>query len=251
MERKEGVKYNEIISNLFFVIGLLIIVSALFIGKMGIYSEELGWWPVVIIGAVITLLSKFDKLANFTLGPIKAEMKKELEQAKATVEQLQDIAITTSEATLTNLMASSFMGGMTLRQKIGLHDKIIKTLKNIDVESEKVNKSEEIWRKGIALIYHRYIRVRTALYKSPHTVNFNAPENNKRAGEELEKLLDFSNWIAPSPEKIREVLNKHNIELDEVNNLVDDYAYFLKYNEVRDLEGFLVLDELAKQNRLR
>lgn len=76
-------------------------------------------WLALLIGVCITLLSRMDDIAEFSLGPLKARMTEKIEEADAVVVQLRRIAAALAEVTLTDLMASNFMGGLPLKEKVG------------------------------------------------------------------------------------------------------------------------------------
>jgi len=185
-------------------------------------------WVALIIGVFMTIISKFDRLVEFSLGPITAKMNQKIEEADVILKKLQNIALVSSEATLTDLMAGSFMGSMTLKQRMILHDKVVQALRGIGIEEKQILAAEDRWRKGITVIFCRAIRWRVKLQENGHHANFDAPKQNQEAGKELDNLSDFPNWTEPSPEKIREVLARYNICIESVNKWVDDYAYFME-----------------------
>jgi hypothetical protein len=224
--------------NILFWFGIIFTVIAPFAVKV-IFDVQSMVWVTFLIGMFVTFMSKFDKLAEFSLGPLTAKMRDKIKQAEATVDQLQKLALTTTEATLTDLIAGSFMGSMTLKKRIHLRNKLVQTLKDIGVPNDKINGVQSDWRKGISLIYHRNIRWRAACYKDSHQINTDAPEANKKAGEEIEASMDFSEWSAPSPAKIREILNKHKIKIEKVDKWVADYEHFLDCGEINNIDEFV------------
>lgn len=218
--------------------GIIFTIIAPFAVKV-IFNDMALVWVALIIGVFMTIISKFDCLVEFSLGPITAKMNQKIEEADVILKKLQNIALVSSEATLTDLMAGSFMGSMTLKQRMILHDKVVQALKDIGIDDKRILLAEERWRKGISVIFCRAIHWRVELRKDPHHVNLEAPKPNKEAGQELKNLSDFSNWTEPSPEKIKEVLKKYSLSLPEVDQWVDDYAYFLEHNVIRDLDAFV------------
>ncbi|NUO07407.1 MAG: hypothetical protein HUU08_01815 [Candidatus Brocadia sp.] len=49
-------------------------------------------------------------------------MKKVVHEANATIEQLRNVATTSARATLASLMADNFIDGMTMKNRLELHD---------------------------------------------------------------------------------------------------------------------------------
>lgn len=221
-----------------FWLGIFFTLSAPIV--IGIYFDNPSIsWVAALCGAFVTLMAKAESLAELSLGPVKAKMKEKLQEASATIEELRKIATATSEASLTELMSGSFMGGMNLQKRLELHDKVIKSLKEVGVTDTQIGEAEGDWRKGIAIIYHRAITKNIKQVADVNTINQNASENQKNAAEELQALLDFDNWAVPTPHQIKVVLKSHKIDSQEAENWLNDYEHFLKTNEIKNREQFV------------
>jgi hypothetical protein len=218
-----------------FGIGLLYSVVVPFI-VLYITQNESYVWMSLLVGVFITITSRFNELVEFSLGPLKAKMKEKIAQTEATLEQLRKVGVSTSGAILTSIMAENFSGGTTFRRRKELHDKIIKMLGGIGANEKEIQEAESDWIKGISVIYYREITWRVKLQKNINTINSAAPEENKAAGNELDLLLDFKNWLVPSPDKITEILSKNSIDIEKVNILLKDYEWFLNKNEIRNVD---------------
>lgn len=196
-------------------------------------------WIALLCGAFVTIIARFDALAEFSLGPLKARMKKAIDEATATIDQLQEIASSTSEAALTDLMAGSFMGSMSLAKRIEIHDRLISSLRKIGASDEQIASTEKDWRKGISVIYIRAITYVLEQRKKKNTINTKLSEERKLASKEIEKLNDFTIWKSALPDQIRDILKRHSIDDPAVNQWVDDYEYFLNKNEIRRTDQFV------------
>jgi len=204
-----------------------------------IYKSPNTIWVAALCGAFVTFMSKIESLAELSLGPVKAKMKETIREATASIENLQKVATVTSKATLTDLMAGGFMGGMRLEKRLELHDEVIESLKEIGASQEQLAEAESDWKKGIAIVYHRAIRKAVEERKHPNRVNPEASEAQKNAGKEIKDLLDFENWAVPSPHQIKVILKKYNIDSTQVNKWIEDYDHFLKTNDIRNREEFI------------
>lgn len=194
-------------------------------------------WISLMVGVFLTLISRFNDFAEFSLGPIKARMTEKLKENEKSLEHLREIGTLLSSSILTDIMASNFWGGTTLRNKVELHDKIIKTLRQIGVDENRIAQAECDWRKGVCIIYYNALKWRIKQQPDSHHVNTKADEENQRAGHELDILLDFDNWVVPSPEKISAVLDKYKVKTtDDISKILEDYFWFVKNNEIRNIE---------------
>jgi len=192
------------------------------------------------IGIIIAIFSRIQDIAEFSMGPLKARMKEKLSEVDELLKELRKVGLSLSKASLTSLMTENFWGGTNLEKKNEIRESIIRMLKDIGANGFDLASVDSDWKKGMMVIYHREITWRVKLYKRRNQVNFEAPENNKKAGEELDLLLDFKNWSAPLPTKIKQVLSKHGIEISAVERILTDYECFLKTG---DIKNFTIFEE--------
>lgn len=214
----------------FFTLAAPILVS-IFIPGSGIT------WVVALCGAFVTLLVKLDDLVELSLGPVRAKMRETVMEANATVKQLRNFATVIGEVSLTDLMAGNFFDGTTLKTRLDLHDSIIKSLQDIGVEENVLRDTDQNWRKGVGVIYHR------AIYKRIQQQTTHRKDNSDLSSAQLEipnnfqKLLDFEVWQAPTPKVIKEFINSHALMTEELSDWINDYQHFLDTGEIprRDL----------------
>ncbi|EPW7005288.1 hypothetical protein ACWO06_004406 [Vibrio parahaemolyticus] len=198
-----------------FWIGVLFTLSAPII--IGVYFGDASTsWVAALCGAFITFISKLHEIAELSLGPVKARMKETIEEATATISQLKKIAVANSEATLSDLIAGSFMGGMSQSKRLEIHDNIIAALKDIGVDEADLNFVEREWKKGISVIYMRAISSAVEGRKHHNFINKDVTEAQKQASQELDILSDFDNWVSPTPDQVRKVIEKYSVESELV-----------------------------------
>lgn len=221
---------------IFWIGTLFILIVPVYIGI--VYHDYKTGLIALVGGAFLIFISRLDVIAELSLGPVKAKMKKKIDEATATIQQLQEIATMTSEATLTDLMAGSFMGSMSLAKRLEVHDKVISSLKKIGASPEQIASAEKDWRKGISVIYLRAIKYVLEQRTEKNRINTKLGEERKQASQEIEKLNDFTIWKSAMPEQIRDILKRRSIDDPAVNDWVDDYECFLEKNEIRRQEQF-------------
>lgn len=226
---------------LFWVGVVLTIVAPIIIG---IYFKDTSTsWVAALCGAFITFVSKLDEISELSLGPVKAKMKEKIDEVNTIIKQLRQAVTVTSQAALTDLMAGGFSGGMSLVKRLELHNNIIANLREIGASEDQISLAEKDWRKGVCLIYHRNIISVLEGRTPPDRLNPDTPDNKKQASSEIEGLLNFKGWEAPTPYQIRSILARHSIEDEATNSMVNDFEHFLEHNEIRRLEVFIALRE--------
>lgn len=163
----------------------------------------------------------------------EAEMRKAVDEATATVAELRSVAATTARATLTDLMAGNFMESMTLRERLKLHDELVRQLRAIGVSEAEVRRAEEMWNRGIGVIFHRGVRHCLEGRTKRSTINVDAGEDLLKASREFQDLLNFSEWKAPSSAEIRAFIEDRNAMNEDVDELLKDFQHFEETGEFR------------------
>jgi hypothetical protein len=185
--------------------GLLTLGLAVMFGVMG-KPTEMG--IIVVAGAIGLAFLNIDKIQRFKGAGFEAEMKRAVEEANATIEQLREVATTSSEVILTDLMAGNFMDGTTLENRLKLHDRLIGNLEEIGASGQQIKKADEMWRRGIGIIFFRGIRAAIEGRKKFNQLNTEVEKHVLEASREFQNLLKFKEWKAPSSIELREFINK-------------------------------------------
>jgi hypothetical protein len=153
-------------------------------------------------------MARFDDLAAFSLGPLKAEMRETIAEANATLEQLRAVATSMATATLTDLMAGHFQVGMSFAKRLELHDMLMEQLKALGVSDEQRERVAEYWRKGIGVIYWRII---APLAENKAVAVLGPGEEYRKFWTELHAMFDISTFEAPRGAQLEALWNMHGL----------------------------------------
>jgi len=212
------------------------VVAPLVIGLY--FKDKTTMWVAVVCGAFITLIARVEDIAELSLGPLRAKMRDTIREANATIEQLRNVSTTSAKAILTDLMAGGFMGSMSLRTRLDLHDQIVSALKEIGASETAIKNSKEMWSKGIGIIYHRAIRVALEGRDHPNQINTSATPEVREASEQLQSMVQFDVWQAPSPDEVEEFIRDKGLMTDDLSSWISDYRYFVETGEIKRRELF-------------
>lgn len=196
---------------------------------------------IIVAGAIGLAFLNTDKIQRFKGAGFEAEMKKAVEDANATIEQLRNVATTSAKATLTSLMADNFFDGTTLKNRLELHDQLISNLKDIGVSKHQIEEADEMWKRGVGVIYHRGLRNKLEGRKHPNQLNIKAGEKVIEASQEFLKLLKFDEWKSPSSKEIEEFIENKGLMNQELKDLIGDYKHFESTGTIRRKELFIEL----------
>ncbi len=184
----------------------------------------------IAVSIVMVLLAT----AQF-LGALKknADASKALKTANSTVDQLQNIACINAELALTDSMAATFMGGVDLKARLDLNDKLIDGLIEIGVSEEKVKDIKKMWSKGIGMIYHRGIRNALEGRTDSNMLNMEASPELRKASKEFQETMNFKQWEVLRPDEMKSFIEEKGVMNDTVRELISDYRYFLETGNIR------------------
>ena len=206
-----------------FACGLFIIIVPLTL--LGIWAKKTVIWSIVVGGAIVLTFANIDKIQRFKIAGIEAEMRKAVLEANATIEQLRNVATTSARATITSLMASNFISGMTIKNRLELHDQLISNLEKIGASKQQIEEADEMWKRGVGVIYHRGIK---------HKLD-------RSVAQEFQDLLKFDEWKAPSSGEIEKFIESKGLMNQELKDLIDEYKYFESTGTIRRKELFFAL----------
>ena len=221
------------------VIGsLLTFIAAVLFGLLG-KATEMGL--IVVAGAVGLAFFNLDKIERFKGAGFEAEMKRAVEEANATVEQLRQVAATSAEVMLTDLMASNFMSGVSLEKRMELHDRTIKNLKEIGASTKQIKKVDHMWQKGLKVIFYRGILKTIEEEKKRQKNNSDEEIHYIHVLQDFRALFDGKTWRVPSATKLRELCEKRKVINSKIDELLKDYEEFEKSGKFRRKYVFLTL----------
>jgi len=245
-------------------VGGLLLVNVLLIAAYFLFATEVGYKRIaafagigVCIGVALMLC---DRITRFRI-PGLADMTSTVEKAKADadeisairerieaqshtvdliakeaasiVEQLRNVAFINAKTILTDIMAANFAGGTTLKTRLELHDQIVDSLKEIGASKDKIRDAEEMWSKGVGVIYHRGIQCALEGRTNPDMINMKASPELRQASKEFYEMVNFEQWEVPSPDEMESFINKKGFMNDAVRELISDYRYFLETGNIR------------------
>lgn len=220
-------------------IGTLITISLA--TMFGIMNKPTEMGIIVVACAISLAFINIGKIQKFKGAGFEAEMKRAVEEANATVKQLREVATTSSEVVLTDLMAGNFMSGMTLEKRLHLHDQLIKNLKDIGASDHQIIKADKMWKKGIELVFHRGIRVKLEGRKHPNIVNIKAGKHVLEASKEFQDLVDIKEWKTPPSDFLRKFIENKEVMNQEIDDLLKDFSEFENSGNFRRRDVFIKL----------
>lgn len=164
------------------------IITFISISGPGFYFGSLGkpkeMGISIVGGAIAMAFVNIDKIQKFKGAGFEAEMKEVINEANATLKELQEIASTTSEVSLYQLTESQFFGNFSFSKRLEIHDQLIDKLKAINIKDEQIKEIEKVWNKGILLNYKNKITEEAQGL-------FDTVQEKNKIHENLSKLINF------------------------------------------------------------
>ena len=72
------------------IVGVLIIIVP--VTLLSLWGKKTGMWLIVVAGATVLPFANIDKIQRFKIAGIGAQMRKAVQEANATIEQLRNVA---------------------------------------------------------------------------------------------------------------------------------------------------------------
>ncbi len=195
-------------------------------GYLVLYGKE-GQFFTLLASLLSLLASRFNDVIKFKLSgaSLEGEMREVLQEARATVSQLHLLAEELSKTILWSIQAHGRWGGTSPKTQNDMRGKVIATLKNLGVGSEKISE--------VVAVEYPYIDFDYAMYVT-------RPLNSSLQGEDRQKWNEFFSadkrkgiGYEPKPGELEEFLKSVNLLDAETKERLEDYSYFLKHRKHR------------------
>jgi len=187
-------------------------------------------------GTLSVFFSRLDSLEEFSLGPLKAKLRRAIDEANATVEQLRDLGCQLSDAILSQLVSSEMLGVHDSKDKHVLKGRIISCLTDLGVSSTQKEQAQRGWKRGISVLYVR--RIESSIFDDG-VINENKKDGELEALDEIHSHSNMFLWDVPNSDIIRAILVKHSVSKPLLNKLLDDYQRFLETSEVQSIDRLM------------
>lgn len=200
-------------------------------------------WILLLSAPVALVIVQFDRVTDFSLGPLKAKMRETIQDAVATLDQLRKVASSIANSNISQLAYSEFSSGMPLKEKIKTQKELIEHLKAAGLSDEDISLANQGWKRGISHIYHLKIAPYIDDRQDPHQINSKASLRRLAARKEFDSIggnLDATR----SPSEMRAFVDKHAVSSEKVEAWISDYEHFLDTGEIRRVDIFCDLKRI-------
>jgi DNA-directed RNA polymerase subunit F len=194
---------------------LLIMVPSLYFGYIG-KAAEMGL--AIAAGALTVMFLNLDKFQSFSAAGVQAELKKTVEEAYATIEQIKEIITPFIWSSITNLTYQNRWAGMPVNEEVKYTKQLESLISSLGIDDPEVSKAIE-----------KYNRFRTWDYFGHFKRELLKENRNDELERELESLRNFESTKFPTIEKITSICNKYNMEINvDARSWLDEYVRMSK-----------------------
>jgi uncharacterized protein (UPF0333 family) len=192
---------------------LLIIVPSLYFGYVG-KSIEMGL--AIVAGSIAGAFLNLDKFESFKGAGFEAELKKAVDEAYATLDNLKEVTKPLIMVTVSNLTYANRWGGMGFDEKYRYITELEGIMKNLNINDEKV-----------LYTYNTFYRYHTWDLYNEFVANLSRETTNSDLITTLSDLKDYSHDKFPTEEEINVLLGDKEIQMsEEVKSRLDKYILF-------------------------
>jgi hypothetical protein len=158
-----------------------------------------------------------------------------IKKAEVTILEMQNLAKLVSKTALSLIKRSGRMDGYPEEEQEALKESFLKLLYNLDLSDRDIENVLEEFNKFIEIDYV-YL-----LLESHIAINWPKEELQKRR-----EMIKNVTSICPSPERIKELLERNDSLSSVHKDILEDFRYFRKYNRYRRPEMISKYKELRK-----
>lgn len=201
---------------------VVIIVPALIFGYMG-KATEMGL--IIVAGSITAAFLNIDKIERFKGAGFEAEMKKAVQEAYATVENLKEMSIPLIVSTLNTIIYSGRWGGLGTNQTHKLKDDMELLVKKLGINDKKVNDTiEDFYRQHTWDMFQYF----TSTYlKGRSDIN--------ELSKKLNDIYNRESTNYPTQKNLLEVLGIGEKDLqEEEKEKLKDYLYYKQNRKLRE-----------------
>lgn len=182
--------------------------------------------------ALALFFSNLDRISEFSWFGGKAKTREIVHEARATIDQLRNMAVVLADAAITGIVASGRWNGMRLEVQEKIRKDMIKLLHELDVSENDIKKSQRHF-----ILYGNFDHVSKII---DHSKIEGLESNSKFADQwkELQSKSKFGNEM-PTPDELEKFFMDFDILDSDTKERIEDYRYFIKHGEYRDYIRFM------------
>ncbi|MCM2473839.1 hypothetical protein HGO38_10180 [Rhizobium sp. CG5] len=201
----------------FFYAGAVVFL-AIFVYRL--FREADGQFLSLLAACICLVAARFEDIAKFKFSKdgLEGEMRQAIDEAKATVTQLNLLGVELSKAILWSMQAHSRLGGTSIDSQDTMREKVLNTVKTLGASDREIAE--------IKAIEYPYIDFDYSLFVT-RNLSAGLKEEDRRLWNEfysadLRKGIGFE----PSPDELEEFLRTLHLLNDDVAARLEDYRFF-------------------------
>jgi hypothetical protein len=185
-----------------------------------LFEEKDGQFLTLLSACICLVAARFEDIVKFKFSKdgLEGEMRQVIDDAKATVAQLNLLGVELSKAILWSMQAQGRFGGTSSDSQDAMREKVLTTLTTLGASEAQIADVKAVEYPYIDFDYAYFVthRLPTSLNEDGHKLwnEFYSAEKRKGIGFE------------PSPDELEAFLKKLGPITDETAARLDDYRYF-------------------------
>jgi len=220
-----------------------LILFAVFLYLVLTGAEQVRFISVAFVLVFAVLATRLDDIQDLTFGPtgLAAKLAKQLEEARATVKQLQDFAEVFAARSVQQIAGDNRMSGLSPKQKREAIAEIVRGLKSIQLPDDRIDRvlslsdpydDYDYWSWTMSPIY-----------------SANDREVQKLANQFYDVGTSKGIGYNPDAETTDRFLKTHNLYQGEIAERVIDWRYWKANRKHRRLDEWEARHETRNQAR--
>lgn len=206
---------------------LLILIITTVMGFRELTGEMI---TLATLGGIGLFAFQMDKFESFKGPGIHAQMRKTVDEANATLDQVKEIAQVVAKISVSDMGLGNFLAGMPIRAQFQYRDELENALKKLQISQAHIYKVDALWLNAVQQMYFNEI----IKYLPKTTIS--SPEDHSKKVSSKQILSNF-----------REVCTNIRAEISKSNKL----KTWLSNNNLLNGEVAMLIDELIEYETSR
>lgn len=185
---------------------------------------------LIISGALLVVLSRFEDVSELGLFGLKAKIDRAVKEAYATIEQVKEFAKISAKASLSNTARSGWWGGIPDDQCGQILETTRATLLQLGCTEQEIEAIEHDFH-NCQLSEYKSVLLAGGVRKIPK-------HNNKNCLPEWEELRGRPVFPPIAPKELKDFFKKYGFMTEENKKRLAGYEYYFNHRKFLDFDDF-------------
>jgi hypothetical protein len=152
-----------------------------------------------------------------------------------------------SYALLATMIGADFMGGMSTRQRLDIHDEMMRDLRAMGLKESQLQDADRGWRQGMNVLFGRLFG---ELFDEKAAAKGITGSDRNKLATEINSFVRIAEWQIAPVSDYRDFFKRADTYDAVIEGWFEEFEHFKATGELRCREDFLELVSERQRRRL-